>query len=539
MKNLLKSKINQRLYKATQNIFKTFALLFILLNPVVYFTNASYQDTETSTSNTFTAGCWAPPSVPELSYPANNYYSGLNSTWDNNPHMDWSDSTDYCDNGPLQYQYESYRDVGLTQLAYRSSWLNNSFIPAPGTPEGNYYWRVRARDQEGRESDFSSPWLLIVDRTAPSVQINFPGEGSQLNGTVNVMGTITDLNPHHYWLVIENSSGSKVAGPGVVNHSTSISNQTLMSWDTTTVADGQYTIKLEARDAAGNKQPNLSPVPTDPGVYGDSVHWIVVTVNNTLGSSTAGTTPSTIALNEIYPNPYGPGTDDNPMPEGEWVELYNLTGSDVNVSGWYLYDAVNNGIMITTSNTGSGSATVPASGYLVVYLNGAYTNGWLNNSGDSVSLYNGHISTGSLIDTHTYSGSVPDGKSIARIPDGTGPWYDPIPTPGSANKLIDDSNQTNLSLYWDGPSSVGFTLSGGGLSQFNNASYAITYKYQEVDQEISGSLLVDTNPLQLNEIKLQTCSGGGACLNHLGVSEVKIKVDLFGTITRTHTDQIN
>ncbi|MDR3558945.1 MAG: hypothetical protein P4L58_00900, partial [Candidatus Pacebacteria bacterium] len=52
-------------------------------------------------------------------------------------------------------------------------------------------------------------------------------------------------------------------------------------------------------------------------------------------------------------------------------------------------------------------------------------------SGDTVTLYD---PDGNMIDSHKYSASdVRQGKSIARVPDGTGDWIDPIPTPGAKN----------------------------------------------------------------------------------------------------------
>src|SRR5665811_245117 len=77
-----------------------------------------------------------------------------------------------------------------------------------------------------------------------------------------------------YWFVLQNSSNTTVAGPGVVNDS-SPSATPSFSFDTTTVSDGTYTIKLEARDAAGNKDSN-------------SVEWVTVTVDKTAPTVNAG-----------------------------------------------------------------------------------------------------------------------------------------------------------------------------------------------------------------------------------------------------------
>lgn len=139
-----------------------------------------------------------------------------------------------------------------------------------------------------------------------------------------------------------------------------------------------------------------------------------------------------VVLNEIFANPAGP--EDAPMPGGEWVELFNTSGVDIDVAGWNLYDAYDyHRLEITVGNTNTGSTVVPAHGFLVVYRNGDIDFS-LNNSGDTVRLYNGTIGGGLLVDVCIY-GPVIEGKSIARIPDGTGEWIDPIPTPGEPNQL--------------------------------------------------------------------------------------------------------
>jgi hypothetical protein len=111
--------------------------------------------------------------------------------------------------------------------------------------------------------------LVAPDTQAPDVAITNPTNGSTVQGTVDIKGTVTDANPDHYYLVVKNADGQKVAGPGTVNDTQSFTDQSLYNWDTTQVPDGAYTIDLEARDQAGNK---------DAG----SVATVTVTVNNTV-----------------------------------------------------------------------------------------------------------------------------------------------------------------------------------------------------------------------------------------------------------------
>jgi hypothetical protein len=169
-----------------------------------------------------------------------------------------------------------------------------------------------------------------------------------------------------------------------------------------------------------------------------------------------------IVLNEFLPNPSGTnpdygfdfGEDNDLQPKGEWVEIYNKTGGKaVDLAGWYIQDQEGNIVNITSSNTSDGSTVISSEGWLVVYLNMEM----LNNDGDTVYLYD---MFDNLIDSHSYDLSsyctleptpeetndggtpalicpteVPGNKSYARIPDGTGAWFDPIPTPGEQNKL--------------------------------------------------------------------------------------------------------
>ncbi|MFA5789347.1 MAG: lamin tail domain-containing protein, partial [Candidatus Gracilibacteria bacterium] len=140
-----------------------------------------------------------------------------------------------------------------------------------------------------------------------------------------------------------------------------------------------------------------------------------------------------IILNEFLPNPIG--RDKALKPGGEWVELYNMGSSSVDVAGWTLYDeSDSHKLLITTTNTDTGSTVIAPGGYLVVYRNGSSNFSLDNTGGDQVRLFNGKITEGGiLIDSHTYTEDAPEGKSFARasyIPD---VWVDPIPTPGEEN----------------------------------------------------------------------------------------------------------
>ncbi|HEX7368493.1 MAG TPA: Ig-like domain-containing protein, partial [Candidatus Saccharimonadales bacterium] len=147
-------------------------------------------------------------------------------------------------------------------------------VNLPANADGTYVVTVYAFDSAGNESDWQQR-TITVDNTPPVVAITAPASGDTLRGTVTVSGTVTDVNPGHYYFVVKNSTGTVVAGPGVVHKPQVASWQ----WDTTKVADGTYTIDLEARDAANNKG-------------AASTQTISVTVDNT--APTAAITSPTI-----------------------------------------------------------------------------------------------------------------------------------------------------------------------------------------------------------------------------------------------------
>jgi len=205
-----------------------------------------------------------------------------------------------------KYIYESYNNSGASSLR----WHQEITAPTHSKTANNvadsvFWWRVKAVDAAGNESDWSPLWKITIDNIAPVVQITSP-TSSIVSGIVPVAGTVTDANPDHYYLVIENSSGSVVAGPGTVNDSNNFSGK-FFDWNTASGAfpDGVYTIQLAARDAAGNRDDSVSldiktvtvdntapvisgavdiAVGNDPGVAGATVIYSPTANDNVDGS---------------------------------------------------------------------------------------------------------------------------------------------------------------------------------------------------------------------------------------------------------------
>ena len=182
--------------------------------------------------------------------------------------VQWNDVFDAS--GIAGYQYEiTYPLLG----GGTGVWTTFKTVSEHSGPvnEGTSSVRVRALDNSGLWSAWSNTCSITADWTAPDVTIETPANSAVLSGTVQIRGSVVDDNPHHYWFVVRGPGGTNITLPhyqtGTINEDESFTDRLIAVWDTTQYSDGIYIIKLEARDAADNK---------DAG----SVDWHTVYVDN-------------------------------------------------------------------------------------------------------------------------------------------------------------------------------------------------------------------------------------------------------------------
>lgn len=107
--------------------------------------------------------------------------------------IDWTDVTDLS--GPIAYYYQSSNSSAtttggaFTSPAYNSGALAVSEIPTSGTPEGMWYWHVRAVDGLGNSTDWTDPWLVTVDNTPPDVTVTIVKYINDEKATAEVTGS--------------------------------------------------------------------------------------------------------------------------------------------------------------------------------------------------------------------------------------------------------------------------------------------------------------------------------------------------------------
>jgi len=138
-----------------------------------------------------------------------------------------------------------------------------------------------------------------------------------------------------------------------------------------------------------------------------------------LGGATAtAVNPGDVIINEIMQNPSAVSDS-----AGEWIELFNRTGSSIDINGWTIVD---NDIDSHVIDNG-GPLMIPAGGFLVlgtnadmatnggVWVNYSYGSGWyLGNSADEVVLLDSSLAE---VDRVEYDGGPmfpdPNGASMA------------------------------------------------------------------------------------------------------------------------------
>jgi len=268
-------------------------------------TNAWFTSTVTGANSQVTTGDWTAPEVTWINPQNNDLTKGIIQL----------EAT--CDGTGSESQYVNFwwykSSEGQTVTGTDSARENHQYHyvrrsnPNGGTVNGNTFtwnldttdenlispnldwdgdWRFRAACKDAYNNYSHAEINVNIDNTAPVVEITNPLDTQTVSGTVDIRGTVTDANPHYYWLVVQRTDGAYIAGPGVVNNTNSFTNQSLYNWNTNGLPDGQYVIKLEARDEIDNKEPNQAPVPNDPEVSGDSVDWITVNVDNQIDAPT-------------------------------------------------------------------------------------------------------------------------------------------------------------------------------------------------------------------------------------------------------------
>ena len=150
---------------------------------------------------------------------------------------------------------------------------------------------------------------------------------------------------------------------------------------------------------------------------------------------------STIVISEVFSKNADEGTTD--AERYDWVELQNIGSDPVDVAGWVLYDeklSDTKNYVIGTSQVTPTSTSIPAGGYLVLYIQDDPGLG----KGDTVYLTSGAGENGAFDEAKLVDGPVTwtDGQhaspSWGRTTDGDYQLTS-VATPGEANQFAEES----------------------------------------------------------------------------------------------------
>jgi endonuclease YncB( thermonuclease family) len=187
----------------------------------------------------------------------------------------------------------------------------------------------------------------------------------------------------------------------------------------------------ESGGGGGEEEETESPLPLE--ALEDQSSSTSVNGDDDTSSVTAG--DSTL-INEVELNPSG-----NDMEEGEWIELYNPTSVDINISGFEITPSFQSPTIKLPPD-----AVIEAGETYVIKLDRPI----LSNTGESLVLAN---ATGDIQDrTPSLVDRSDDDHTWQRIPDGNNEWQFVQNTEGNSNDDDSDTRSTTLDSEEDTPS---------------------------------------------------------------------------------------
>lgn len=182
-----------------------------------------------------------PPSIPTLQTPANG-----SSTSDQTPYFNWTDSSD-SGSGVKNYNIEIY-DWDVTWGDISATTISSDYTPTQNIPYDKIYWKVRATDNAGNTSSYSSEWWFDLMNHPPTQ----PGTLSAANITKNSArvswGASTDQDEDT--ITYEVQYGRTDVIDGWTSAGTTTSTYKDLS---NLLADTRYTIRVIARDGKGGE----------------------------------------------------------------------------------------------------------------------------------------------------------------------------------------------------------------------------------------------------------------------------------------------
>jgi len=292
----------------------------------------------------------------------------------------------------------------------------------------------------GNETIDLSSWL-INDNDFDNINIS-PGEYIIIAKELIDGDDADNESFEYYWGNSDKVWNSTDANYTAIDGSFSLVN----SGGTINITNGSYAILINYSDDWGADGDGYTLEKINPDGTNSQENWGVSLIKNgTPGYQnsiyeTVEIDYNQIEISEFLPDPEG--YDDAPMPNGEWIELYNPTNTAMELKWMFFKDLFGHTLYITDT-TVSSATIIPSKGYLIVYTNGKSS--FLNNEdAETLSFYD---KLGNLIKNVSYIDPA-EGHSYAYV-EGIG-WQHTKPTPGEENinySGVKDSNFDIIDVY--------------------------------------------------------------------------------------------
>lgn len=208
-----------------------FCLFYGLSN--INSTTAEFSSFASNQNNIASAGCWVAPTAPILISPAND--ANTNAT---DVNFTWNSTISSCPIANISYRFQLDDANDFTSPLINTSFSSNLSYIYNNIPEGEYWWRVQAKDQFNNTST-SAIYHLVVDQTPPS----FPSLSITGSFTKAVEEKLTNGD-----FETGNLTGWISAGNVQLTNNETIDNPTT----TITPVDGNWMVRIGNPDDPGN-----------------------------------------------------------------------------------------------------------------------------------------------------------------------------------------------------------------------------------------------------------------------------------------------
>jgi hypothetical protein len=276
-------------------------------------------------------------------------------------------------------------------------------------PDGGSNWKITGlATKNATNGSDQAPTISLVSRS-PVV----PG----INDVVTILATVTD-----------------VSGIGSVKLFSRKGSDPFTSTNMT-LSGGVFTATIAAANSAGTVEYYIEAINTrnittvDPDNAPAKTHSYLVNTDDITSLKATLKVNEFMALNTACCADNSSGTNEF----DDWIEIYNGSGSAVELNGYYLSDDSTNPFKFKIV----GSTILPANGYLVIWADEQgsqgklHANFQLSNLGEEVGLY---YLDGRQIDKYTF-GAQTENTSWGRTADGASTWKSwSTPTPGARNQ---------------------------------------------------------------------------------------------------------